>query len=292
MAKFKHSKLKNTQILFELLTRQVAADTIRGVDSPALKMIRKFFKSNSTLASELVLYESLCSQSYKSKEKANMLIREVLKARKQISESLLGKQKYQLIKEIKDNYVLEDFLKTPLPNYKLYASICTLFESINASSPPERIVESKFCIVEHLTRSTKTAIKETEDPALEEYKKQNEDIRILAYKLLIENFNTKYQNLTIQQKNILKEYINNISNSDNLRKLLVKEVSQIKVDIEKHLPTIKDQVTIIKLKEVLHLTDKYKTAKKITENHILSVLMYMELLKEIKSLRHVKTKAK
>lgn len=292
MAKSKHSKLKNTQILFELLTRQVAADTIKGVDSPALKMIHKYFKGNSTLSTELALYESLCNQAYKSKEKANMLVREVLKARKKLSEQTLKKGKYQLVKEISDNYVLEDFLKTPLPNYKLYASIYTLFEAINASSLPEKIVESKFCIIEHLTRGSKPVVQESADPVIEEYKKQNEDIRILAYKLLIESFNTKYQKLTVQQKNILKEYINNVSNSDGLRKVLVTEVSKVRKEIEKYLPTVTDQITTIKLKEVLHLTDKYKTIKKVNENHVLSVLLYIELLKEIKSLNNVKAKVK
>lgn len=290
MAKSKHSKLKNTQILFELLTRQVAADTIKGVDSPALKMIHRFFKTNSALSNELALYESLCNQSYKSKEKANMLVREVLKARKKINEQSLKKQKYQLVKEVKENYKLEDFLKTPLPNYKLYASIYTLFEAINASSLPEKIVESKFCIIEHITRGSKTKQTQSEDPVLEEYRKQTEDIRILAYKLLIENFNSKYQNLTIQQKTILKEYINNVSNSDSLRQLLVKEVTKVRSEIEKFIPIVKDQVTVIKLKEVLHLTEKYKSIKKVDENHVLSVLLYMELLKEVKALKNGKVK--
>lgn len=292
MAKSKHSKLKNTQILFELLTRQVAADTIKGVESPALRLIHIYFKGNTPLSRELALYESLCNQSYKSKDKANMLVSEVLKVRKKIDEQTLRKQKYELVKQIKESYTLDCFLKTPLPNYKLYASIYNLFDSINASSLPENIVESRYCITEHLTRGSKPVERQSIDPAMEEYKKQTEDIRLLAYRLLIENFNKKYQELSQQQKNILKEYINNIANSDNLKKVILNEVAKVRTKIEKYLPTIKDQVTKIKLKEVLTLTDKYGKLKKIDENHVLSVLLYIELLKEIKLLKNDKTEIK
>ena len=39
----KHSKYKNTGILFELLVRQITADTLDGKDSPARKILKNYF---------------------------------------------------------------------------------------------------------------------------------------------------------------------------------------------------------------------------------------------------------
>ena len=75
MKKSTHSKIKNTAILFELLSRQVAADTISGVEaSPALSIIKEFFKADSALAKELMLYQTLLKEKYNNTEKANYLL--------------------------------------------------------------------------------------------------------------------------------------------------------------------------------------------------------------------------
>ena len=39
--KLKHSKYRNTGILFELLVRQITADTLKGGESPALPLLKK-----------------------------------------------------------------------------------------------------------------------------------------------------------------------------------------------------------------------------------------------------------
>ena len=50
--KIKHSKYKNTGILFELLVRQITADTLKGVDSPAINLLKEnFVKSELELNS-------------------------------------------------------------------------------------------------------------------------------------------------------------------------------------------------------------------------------------------------
>ena len=62
MKRIKHSKVKNTGIIFELLVRQVASDTMNNKDSKALRVIKKHFKNNSELAQELKLYRTISQE--------------------------------------------------------------------------------------------------------------------------------------------------------------------------------------------------------------------------------------
>ena len=55
----KHSKYKNTGILFELLTRQITSDILSGKRTPkAIPILEKYFNKNEELGKELILYLS------------------------------------------------------------------------------------------------------------------------------------------------------------------------------------------------------------------------------------------
>ncbi len=282
MKKSSHSKIKNTAILFELLTRQVAADTIKGVEnSPALSIIKEFFKSDSVLSKELVLYQTLLNERYNAPEKANYLLNTAIKLRNKMKVEQLRDQKYALIKEVKKHYDLKEFFKTNINDYKIYASIYRVFEGVSIAKVSE-VVQSRYTIVEHLTRkSSKTT--ETKQEIVENYLEQDEEVRLLAYKLMIDKFNEKYAGLSVKQKNILKEYINNISNTTTLRSFIIKEGEVVSSALKKLIPSIKDKVTAIKLTEVRNILDKFKKIKTVKEEHVLSLLLYHELLKELKN---------
>lgn len=283
MKKSTHSKIKNTAILFELLTRQIAADTIQGNEnSPAIKIIKKYFNGNTNIARELSLYQTLINESYKSTEKANYLINAVLQARKKIKIDSLRKEKYELIKEIKAHYNLEAFFKTTLTDYKLYASIYRMFEGVSNTNPQE-LVNSRFTIVEHIVNKKKPASKEESTVLINEYAKQDEDIRLLAYRLLVDKFNDKYKDLSSKQKNVLKEYINNVSNTTELKAFVLQEAQDLKKQLIKAKNLVKDKVVKIKLTEVTNMLSKYDKVKSINENHILALLLYYELHKELQN---------
>lgn len=282
MKKSTHSKIKNTVILFELLTRQVAADTIKGVDkSPALTIIREFFKPNTTLAKELVLYQTLVNEKFSSTEKANYLLNAVLKVRNKLNIEQLRKEKYELIKEIKKYYSLSDFFKTNLNEYKLYASIYRVFEGVSVSKVSD-VVRSRYTIIEHTTRKPQNKLSEAADAMTKDYLKQDEEVRLLAYKLMIDKFNEKYAGLSPKQKAILKEYINNVSNTESLKKFVVSESQQLQGVIQKLITKVDDKVTVIKLNEIVNMMSKFEKIKTIKEEHILSLLLYHELIKELK----------
>lgn len=285
MKKSTHSKIKNTAILFELLSRQVAADTIKGVEkSPALFIIKEFFKADSVLAKELMLYQTLLNEKYSNTEKANYLLNTVIKLRNKLDANQLREQKYNLIREIKKHYDLTNFFKTNISEYKIYASTYRVFEGVSVAKVSE-VVQSRYTILEHLVRKSKNKLSEGKTTVADDYLNQDSEIRLLAYKLMIDKFNEKYVDLSIKQKSILKEYINNISNTTALKDFVLLEGKLLNASIKKTLPKIKDKITTIKLNEVCNMLVKLEKVKTIKEDHVLSLLLYHELLKELKNVK-------
>ena len=278
MKKSTHSKLKNTGILFELLTRQITADTMVGVaDSPALKIVKEFFGPKKTLAKELVLYHTLINETFKAPAKAEMLLSTTLKLRKQLSQKVLHESKYQLIREVKKHYDLREFFKATVADYKLHAAVYRLFEGAGVTQVAE-LVKSRTTIVEHIMRKRQNI---SEVDTTQAYLKEDEDVRLLAYRLMLEKFNDKYSVLSAGQRKILKEYINNISNTSELRTFIIQESKALKQLITKKASKVKDKVTAIKLAEVAHLLDRNQSIKRAKEEHVHGLLLYHELLKEL-----------
>ena len=215
-SKTKHSKIRNTGILFELLTRQITVDVLNNdKKGSAANILKEFFNKNTQLGKEYELYRVLTVENYKSETKANHLVDAVIKARQKLNESSLKREKYNLIKEVRSNYDINDFFMARIPNYKVNASIYKLF-SIKEPTNPKVETESRFTIIENITRKSISA-KKKEDVVVEGYKKQEKDLRLLAYGILVEKFNKKYSTLSKTQRNLLKEYINNISNTNSLK---------------------------------------------------------------------------
>ena len=276
MSKLKHSKFKNTGIIFELLVRQIASDTLSDKPCYATQIIKKHFKKGSQLATELKLYQALTKENFDSQYKAQEFLNIVLKERAKLNESNLRREKYNLIKSIKDSYVIEDFFKYRVNNYKELASAYKLFEHTESNSPKE-YVECKNTIFEAIT-TEKVVIKE--EVSNKEYSKQPKEVRLLAYKFLVDSFNSKYSSLSESQQLILKNYIENIDNSGKLRKFVVSEVARLKRELKSI--KLKDKVTQIKLNETINLIRELTKHKVVNENQILALLRYNQLLEELR----------
>ena len=276
MSKLKHSKFKNTGIIFELLVRQIASDTLSDKTCYATQIIKRHFKKGSQLATELKLYQALTKENFDSQYKAQEFLNIVLKERAKLNESNLRREKYNLIKSIKDSYVIEDFFKYRVNNYKELASAYKLFEHTESNSPKE-YVECKNTIFEAIT-TEKVVIKE--EVSNKEYSKQPKEVRLLAYKFLVDSFNSKYSSLSESQQLILKNYIENIDNSGKLRKFVVSEVARLKRELKSI--KLKDKVTQIKLNETINLIRELTKHKVVNENQILALLRYNQLLEELR----------
>ena len=287
MKNIKHSKFKNTGFLFELLVRQITSEMLSGKQSSkAEKILKEFFNSKKELSKELKLYQYLINETYNSEAKAEKFVDTVCEARKRLDEQKLTKEKYNLIKQIKEAYNIDEFVKSPISNYKNLASIYKVFEAVitTESFEPKDIVNSKFTIVENMINSSiENKDKKINDRVLVEYRKQDDEVRMLSYKLLVENFNKKYSNLSANQKNLLKEYINNINNTGKLSEYVSNEVTTLVNSLKEVGSKISDKVTKIKLAETISNIKKIKTAKKIKEEHLSAMMMTYELLKELKN---------
>ena len=281
MKNLKHSKFKNTGVLFELLVRQVASDTLNNNDSKAIPLIKKYFAKSTELAKELSLYQTLVKERFNKEEKANHLIEAAIAARLQLNQASLNRQKYNLIKDIKESYILEDFFKSKVNNYKPLAAIYKLFEYSVADNPVES-VNNRYTLIEHIVR--KDLKKQTAVNEMAEFVKQDKEVRLLSYKLLVDKFNTKYSNLNEGQKNLLRQYINSVSEGTELKSFISEEIVRIKKKLKPFVESVEDQVVQIKLTEVANLLNEVLTAKTIKDNHILSLLRYHELIKELKKI--------
>ena len=283
--KIKHSKFKNTGILFELLVRQIASDTVSNKDSAAIGLVKKYF-SKSELAKEYKLYQALITPKNLSEAKAETFVNSTLEASLRLNKTALRKEKYNLIKEIRENYDLEEFFKAKINNYKQYAAAFNLIEAHNSLefTEPQQIIDNKITLLEHITRKeiNKESVK---DRVMEEYGNMDKGTRILAYRMLLEKFNSKYATLSDKQKGVLKEFINNISNTTKLREFVNSNFKTITEEITALIPTITDKTTQIKLAEVITLLHPLDKTQSVKDENIISLLQYHQLIDEIKSVK-------
>lgn len=279
----KHSKYKNVGILYELLTRQLTTDILEGKEqSRALDLLQEFFKPNTELGKELILYRTLMVSDKLTENKASRLVDLVIKQHQKLNNRKLNEQKYNLVKKINDTYPLKEFLAVKIPEYKVYASIykTMLAECAPASIDIHEIAEvanARFTLTEYLT--TKTIEKKPDEMSI--FREQPEDVRLITYKILIERFNQKYSELNQPQKMLLREYINNVSTTNTLRAYINSEIPKIKEDIKVRIKKIPNRATQIKLHEVTTQLDGLTKGKTVKDSHITALLTAYEMIKEI-----------
>lgn len=283
--KIKHSKYKNTGILFELLVRQVASDTVSGKDSAAINIIRKHF-SKSELAKEHKLYQALISSKALTEGKAESLINATLEISSRLNRSALRKEKYNIIKDIRESYDLEEFFKSKINNYSQYAAAFNLIEAHNSLEfvEPSQVIENKVTLLEHITRKEVNK-EEVKDRVMEEYMSMDKGTRILVYKTLLERFNSKYNNMSNTQKAVLKEYINNISNTVRLREFVNNHFAAIKAELNQLNKSVTDKTVQIKLNEVVNLLKPLDKNQNVKDDNIIALLQFHQLINELKTVK-------
>lgn len=275
----KHSKYKNTGIIFELLTRQITAETISNSTPKAVGILRKFFGKNSTILKEYQIYYNLLNKKFEKEASASVLVETLLKAHSKLNKSALRRERYNLVKEIKSIYNMEDFFKAKIPNYKVYASIYNLLENKDVS--PMSTVNAKVTLLEHITGKGLPNKPKTEI-VMEEYEKFDKETRALTYKLLMEKFNEKYSLLADNQRNLLKEYVYNVSNSPKLKSFLNEEIEKAKKELKAYIPHT-DKVTQIKLTEVANMIKPLCKKSSVHDDNIINLMNYYELINELKN---------
>ena len=280
--KIKHSKYKNTGILFELLVRQITADTLKGENSPAIDILKKYFVKTS-LGKEYKLYETVIKSKTISESRANVFISSILDNSKKFSRSSLKKQKYSLINEIRKHYDLDVFFGSKIKNYKELAALYTLIEGINSKNivDSNQLVNNKINLLEFLTKKELNDSKVKKD-ILSEFSEYSKDVRILTYKVLLEKFNEKHKNLSNEQKTVLKEFINSVDSTPGLRNFYNIKINELKDSLAIEAKNVKDKATKIKINEVVKLLVEISKTEKVTSDNLVDLLQYYELIQEIK----------
>lgn len=281
--KIKHNKFRNSGVLFELLVRQIASDTLSNTDSKAVKIVKKFF-TNSELAKEHKLYHTILTAPRLSEGKAESLINTAVDLVKKLNKEQLDKEKYNLIKEIKKHYNLESFFKSNVNSYKTLAAVYTLFENAMGDKfiEPKQIVLNKLVVMEHISK--KQLIEVEKNFVETELNKEDKHVRLLAYRMLIEKFNTKYSNLSNRQKDVLKEFINNISNPEYLKSYINENLNKVKNELNVLIKKVDDKTTQIKLNEVISLIKPLPIKSSVKDEHLVTLLQYQQLAEEIKKI--------
>lgn len=286
MKKIKHSKFKNTGILFELLVRQITYEVLNGDNTEnAQKILKEFFGSKSELSKELRLYQLLSEEKYKSETRAEKFIDTILEARTRIDSKKLTKEKYNLVKKINESFDIDQFLSSPITNYKVMASIYKIFESQNKENYDIKdVFNSKYTIVENLIGTElQNKKKLVEGRTISEFKNQNKEERFLTYKVLLETFNKKHNKLNESQKSLLKEYINNVSNTSKFKEYYTQQLKTVITELAAEYNSMDDKVTKIKLKETINVLKKTKIGRVVSDNHVSAMMIAYELIEEIKN---------
>jgi len=285
----KHNKIKNTAILYELLSRQITVDVLNGTEGPkSVKIFKEFFNKKTEMGKEYELYSILLEKKYKNDSHASQLVEAVVKSRRKLSNRRLNNEKFNLIKTIKENYDIKEFFNTRLPNFKIMASVYKLFgtETGKEDFGPVQRTDSVITISEHIVQNTNKA--HSSSSLVKEFSEQKKDLRLLSYQLLVDKFNSKYKSLNESQKNLLKEYINNVSNTNSLKEFIDNEVIKIKRALKALLPKVNDKITKIKLTEAIDYTDEATKGKIVKDKHVVALMRYYELIKEIKNVQQRK----
>lgn len=283
--KIKHSKYRNTGLIFELLVKQIAADTLNRKESPAVGIIKEYFANKSSLAKEHKLYSLVLKANGISQTKAEAIVSTVTEVSRKIDQTILKGQKYKLISEIKKHYNLDEFFGIQVRDYKALAALYCLLEAQNNSElvDPQYLVDNKLTILEHLTAKEQNE-ESVKDTLIEEYSKYDKDLKMLTFKILLEKFNDNYKDLLPEQKNILKEFITSVNSNTRLRNVVNEELTKLSSEVNKLSLKVKDEVVKIKLEEVAKAITPLKKTEKISDNHLVNLMQYYDLVNELKLL--------
>ena len=283
--RIKHSKYKNTGLIFELLVKQIAADTLDKKDSAAVSILKNNFTGRTALVREFKLYEFILKNKSVSQSKAESIVSTIIEVGRTIDRKVLKKQKYSLIKEIKESYDLDEFFSISVKDYKPLAALFCLMEAHKVTDviDPNFLVDNKTTILEHLTKEQQNK-KAVRDTLIEEYSKYDKDLKLLTFKILLEKFNSKYGTLLPEQKNILKEFITSVDSSTRLRNVVNEEFKKLKTVLDKIKATVEDEIVSIKLQEITKAIKPVAKTKRVTDDHLVNIMQYYELIKELKLL--------
>jgi len=283
--KIKHNKFRNTGLIYELLVKQLASDTLGMKDSPAISILKEFYSGKTFLAKEFKLYDFVLKNKGVNQSKAESIVSSIVEISRKLDQKSLKNQKYQLIKEIKKHYSLEEFFSIKVRDYKPLAALFCLLEAYTNEElvDPQVIVDNKVTLLEHLTSSPQDH-ETVKDSLIEEYSKYDKDLKLLTYKILLEKFNEKYTSLLPEQKEILRQFITSVSSTSKLRAIVNTNFENIVERLEVGVSKINDEVVKIKLNEIIKNITPLSNKDRVDDSTLVNLMQYYELVAEVEKI--------
>ena len=283
--RIKHSKFRNTGLIFELLVKQIAVDTLNNKDSAAVKIMRENFTGKSILGKEYKLYEFITKNKGVKQSKAEAIVSTIIEVSRRLSQPALKQAKYKLIADIKEAYNIEEFFGMQVRDYKALAALYCLMEAQNNADivNPQMLVNNKTTILEHLTKEPQSE-ENVKDTLIEEYSKYDKDLRLLTMKMLLERFNETYKDLLPEQKRVLKEFITSANSNRRLLTVVNEEMEKLAGTIAKLANKVNNEVVKIKLDEISKSIKPLTAKDKITDAHLVNLMQYYDLVNELSNL--------
>ena len=119
---------------------------------------------------------------------------------------------------------------------------------------------------------------------MENLKNSDKNTRLLTYKVLLEKFNSKYKGLADNQKTLLKEYVNCVSNSPALKTYINEEIKNVKKSLTSYSKKVTDKAISIKLTETRDLIKPLCKNSNVHDDNVINLLNYYELINELKTI--------
>lgn len=274
MKVLKHNKYKNSGLIFEILTRKLVSESMDNTPTYSASIIKRHFSRGTELHKEVELYHTLQESNVKL-SMCDKLISVVLETHyNNIDRVKLIVEKHNLIGALKRTYNLDDFFSSRVTNYKLLASIYKIMEHTAKDNPME-YVKCRESIIESLSNTVKA---DELNEVQEVWKSQDRDIQKLAFKILIDKFNKKYNKLNVDQRKLLKLYLSEDINSNTFKDYVYTEVSRIQKVLNEKCEGDIDPAVRIKVSGVVGLLETIIASNKLKNEHVSSLLKYYELM--------------
>ncbi len=254
----KHSKFKNTGILYQVLIRKMIEQASNNENIKSYPIIKQFFGNYKELSKQLYLYSLIMqSKGINDQKKAKYLLNKILQMRMKLDDIKLEKQRYFCIKQIKSRYNLKQLFSTYIQNYKLLANIYKLFESLKLKLyDPLKIVQAESVIIQSLLQERDSQ----RESLLQSFKKQNSLMKQQILQLLIQKYSKEYEDLDDKQKTLLSKYIVSLSDYSQLQQYINKEISVVKQQL-KTSQLFDEQQDKLMLNEMIDNIDNIKKTK-------------------------------
>lgn len=276
----KHSKIKNTGLLFEVLSRKFSEEVISNSKPKAINLLKKYFHG-SEIAKEYNLYKIILGSNSLNESQANLRFDILKESYSKIDKEKLSKEKYNLIREIKDLYSnSEDIFKFRVENYNVLAATNNLLESFNSSKyiEPSFLLKNKSTILEHLTTVPKTETSQI----LESFTTLPKSEQQMVFDLMVEKFNKKFKILTESQKNVLKEYISQ-NNSPKFTEYISERFDEVVLKLKLKEALIEDDETKTLLKETISTIKPFGKNYNIKNEDVVKLLNCYALVDELEN---------